>query len=203
MRFYLFALLIFIFTSSNAAVYMQTDKNGNITYSDIPLPQSKEIELPSIINTTPSVQQSSEVITNDSQEEVINHPYTQFSILSPKDQETIQNQPTINVDIALKPNLQKGDKIQLLLDGKLIGDPAASIHLQLPLIERGVHQLYAVIINEKQQVIQQTNPVTIFIHRANLNSSPALKVSEPSSNLMKKIKAGYSSFLSAVIPALT
>src|SRR5437588_8336323 len=65
-------------------------------------------------------------------------PYSTFMIVSPKDQETIQNQPVIPVEITTEPKLQDGDRIQLLLDGKFWGEPAPSTHFEMVQVNRGI-----------------------------------------------------------------
>src|SRR3989338_1403085 len=93
----------------NAAIYQQTDKNGNIVYSDTPLNQNAEkIILPNISEvrssspgqTTPSastIQPQPTLSTKDS----IKKSYTVFSIASPENETTFHNQPVVPVVIKL------------------------------------------------------------------------------------------------------
>ncbi len=171
---YIIAMFIFCFmTPLYAALYMQQDKNGNITYSDMPLNNSKEIEVPNVSSTT-SVPPSSSSTTGAKQSSAIdkNAHYKTFVIVSPKDNETIQNQPTLPVLLKINPALRPGDKILLLVDGKPWGNPQANTYLQAENIERGTHQLSAVLIDKDQVVLQQSNTITIFNHRASANFNP-------------------------------
>jgi len=197
MRYVVLLLLIFHAAISYADIYMQTDKNGNITYSDVPLSNSQKIILPDINSSNSNLQTVPDTTPVDTLEKntvpvtvetAVEQPYTEFAILSPKDQETIQNQPTISVKIALKPALRPGDTIQLLLDGKMTGPQMASTSLGLTLLERGTHQLSAIVLNANQQVLQQTNPITIYVQRANVNTSPAFRNSANKPGFFTRLK---------------
>jgi hypothetical protein len=179
MRYIFLLFSCFAVTVCFADVYMKVDQFGNITYSDAPLHDGKKIEIPSINTSEATVSENtntpSAVNPTVASHENIIAPYTEFSIISPKNGETIQNQITVPVQVNLKPELKTGDKVQLILDGKVTGEPLASTQLQLGLVERGMHQLYAVIIDSSQKVLQKADAITIYVHRANLNSSPAAK----------------------------
>lgn len=177
----LFIALILSLVSYNlfAAIYQQTNANGTVTYSDIPLNSSaKQVDMSSgnkitstatNPNTAPTKPNIAPALPTTSTQ------YTLFNIASPADQASIQNQVTIPVTIAIKPDLQPGDKIQLYLDGKAKGAAAASTQFQLSEIDRGTHQLSAAIINSNQQIIKQTNTITFYNHRASINSIKATK----------------------------
>lgn len=182
MRRILFFLLV-ISLPCHAAIYMQEDENGNIAYSDTPSANSKVLNMPDVESASSEFQVTPELSTSssttaeptssgDATEPTAVNQYRSFAIVSPKDQENIQNQPTLPVEIKTEPALQKGDKIQVLLDGKLTGNPSESTHIELGQLERGTHVLSAIIVNQKQQVLQQTNPITIYVNRVNVNFKP-------------------------------
>jgi hypothetical protein len=66
--------------------------------------------------------------------------------------------------------LQSGDKVQLMVDNKPAGEAVAGTSGILPWIERGAHQVSAVIIDANQKVIKSSNSITIYIQRAGMNS---------------------------------
>lgn len=160
-----------------AAVYQEDNANGTVVYSDIPLnSDAKQIDIPKGNKITSPTSPTNTIDTNNTTlAKTVKIPYSTFIITSPADQDTIQNQITIPVTIEIKPDLQPGDKIQLIVDGKPSGDALPSIHLQLFQIDRGTHQLSAVIIDNNQQVIKKSNNVTIYNHRASVNSIKANK----------------------------
>ncbi len=174
MRYVLF-LLLFITFNSDAAIYQQQDPQGNITYSDVPLSGSKTVTQPqsntSTITQTPS---TPNVSLKKPTTPNANSVYNNFSISIPQDQATIQNQPEFTVKLALEPSLQNGDKIQVILDGQPWGTPEASTAINMPLVDRGSHQLSARIIDKNQQVIKETQTITIYVHHASALNKPAV-----------------------------
>jgi hypothetical protein len=90
-----------------------------------------------------------------------------LEIASPKNQETLQNQqPTIPVIVNVEPSLQNNDKIQIFVDGQPWGPALKSTTFDLPKIDRGTHQIYAVILSDNNEVLKQTTSITIFVHYA-------------------------------------
>jgi len=166
-----------------AEVYRTVDQKGNITYSDSPSGKNSEI-----VNLPPdSSHPSSNATMNNNTENTASDnasppsalqldrkPYTEFSFKSPTDQETIHNQPIINVDFNLKPELQKGDLIQLYMDGAAFDKPVAATHFELKTIDRGTHQLYGVLMDANKTKLAQTMIITIYVHQASLG--PANRV---------------------------
>ncbi len=169
MRYVLMIILLFTSLVCLAAIYFQKDANGNIIYSDTPLTDNAQsINIPSTKHSsTPPV---SPPIPSDTaaKKDIGNKAYTTFFIVSPTDQETIQNQPVITVSINIDPKLQSGDKIQLYVDGKAWGGAEANTQFTLDHIDRGIHQLYAVLLNQNGITIKQSNNVTLYVHYASV-----------------------------------
>jgi hypothetical protein len=173
-------VLIFVTVSAYAAIYQQVDESGNTTYSDMPLNQNaKVVELKSTtipsttdLNASVSTTASTDAKSKDTkapavtaQEEVL-QPYSYFAIDVPKDNDTFQNQRSIPVEVKTTPALQKGDKVQLYLDGNPFGAPQESSHLTLDNVERGSHQISASLVRGGQ-VLRTSQVITLFIHYAN------------------------------------
>lgn len=170
MRIFVLLISIFLCSVIFAEIYKTVDKYGNVSYSDIPSANAQQIELSPVTTVSPptatnATTSSAVVVVNKS----VRKPYTSFVMLSPKDQETIQNQPTITVQTQTDPSLQKGDKIGLLLDGKMQGTPQEGTQFTLVHIDRGAHQLRAVLVDNTGAVIKETPTITIFVHYASVN----------------------------------
>lgn len=188
MKYFLAILLLLNSILCHAAIYMQSDQNGNAVFSDTPLsPNAQKISIgrPQTVSSSTTTEptpeaplvlgahKSSPANKNTKApiaEENVKLPYTVFEIESPKDQDTIQNQPSFPVLMRIEPKLQPGDKVQLFIDGQPWGEPRASAQLQLDLVDRGTHQLYAELIDANGTVLKQTSPITFFNHRAALGS---------------------------------
>ena len=166
----LFLFLITFLVAGAATVYTKIENNGDIVYSDTPVSNGKTMEIQETISTVSTPQNT--VQKDNSQQELQKNPkkdvYSKFLIISPKNQETFQNQREAVIEINLQPELQLGDKIQLVVDGTLYGSPSLSLLQKLGQLDRGMHQIAAAIIRGDQQIIQQSNTVTIYIHYARL-----------------------------------
>jgi len=155
---------------ATAQIYMTVDKNGTTHYSDTPSPNATKIEvlpstnvLQSNTPTTTQVEKLAPVV-----QAAAKQPYTLFTIVTPKDQETIQNQPTITVQVRLDPTLQKGDRILLFLDNQPQGTPQEALQFTLVHIDRGIHQLRAALTDVNGNILKETPTVTIFVHYASV-----------------------------------
>lgn len=182
-RLFIFLLLIPLICIATT-IYTKKDNNGNTTYSDIPFENSTPTVVPEVNSTisspkntaTPSSTTSgnktneSNATTPSEATETIKKPYTLFAIHSPKDQDTFQNQRSIPVNLDIQPELQKGDSIQLYVDGSPYGARQDTPQLQIEQLDRGTHTVYAVLISNSQ-IVKQTNTITIFIHYASLGGS--------------------------------
>jgi hypothetical protein len=173
----LVSLLIFSIICS-AEIYMHTDKNGSVIYSDTPTKDAQIITLSNTSSPPPLASTPTTTNTNLTTEKSTipdqvspRLPYEKFLIDSPLDQQTINNQTSIPVVLLLKPDLQKGDTIQLYLDGTPQQSPASKTNFELSNIERGTHQLSAVLLDENKNTLKQTQTVTIFIHYAHNGAS--------------------------------
>ena len=169
------AILISMISSiAIAGIYMQDDKNGNTVYSDSPLngsakpvtlPKEQAADVSSITSVLPtqSAPQANKADNETGQ-------YKTFSISSPKNEDTIANQPTLNVSIQIDPDLQEGDKIQFYLDGVPRGGPVVTVNTDLGFVERGEHSISAKLFDQNNQVLKESNTVKIYVQRMGVNS---------------------------------
>lgn len=164
---YLAGLLIFFFSYSvYADIYQVVDAKGNITYSDIPSQNAEKIATTSMNVTEtpvtlPSIKQVTKTLPS-----VAKKPYLIFTIASPADQATLQNQESISIILKIEPNLQVGDMIQGYVDGAPTGPISTTNHINLGRITRGTHQVYAILMDDKKNILKQSNTITIFVHNA-------------------------------------
>lgn len=187
MKYFLYLLLLAGLILCSAAIYVTTDKNGHVSYSDVPTPDAKRLDVPvaSVVSVKqPETDTSASVInkkTSANKPEVkaaveagemveVRKPYTSFMISSPVDQQTFQNQRSIPVSVNLVPELQKGDKIQLYINGKAIGLPVESTQLQFDVLERNTYQIHLDLLNAKLEKIKQSNSVTIYVKFATIGN---------------------------------
>lgn len=187
---------------ANADIYRYTDAEGNVVYSDIPNIKAEPIVLPKEnVSRTPVQRKSFSTDTLENQTDSTNlnseepivdtkenrKEYTTFVMLTPRDQETFQNPTEITVSVQVDPPLQKGDLIQYFLDDKPFGTPTTSTVISIPkttsnvgppILERGSYTVSAALLNENNQPIRTTTPVTIFVHYHSINL-PATPIVPP------------------------
>lgn len=180
-------LILLASSTTLAAIYVNQTANGGTEFTDTPNSTSTPLSVPPV-NSITSVRPAAPQSTNNKQtagsatstapsqgEPSSTATYTTFEITSPKDQETLTNQPVIPVQLNVEPNMKPGDKIQLLLDGSPAGTPTGTIYQELGLVERGTHTLGAVIMNSKGESIKQSATITIFVQRNSTILSPAMQ----------------------------
>jgi hypothetical protein len=176
LRYFLLIVFLLISLTCGAAIYMQKDANGDVGYSDMPSGNSTRIDLPPAPVTTfapaiaapakPKKGDKSQATADETADSDQHAQYTAFFISSPAEQQTFQNQRDIGVDISVIPKLQKGDLIQLSVDGNKVGEAAATTHFQVNQLPRGTHQISATLLDENKSVLKQTPAINFFVHYA-------------------------------------
>lgn len=175
-------ILFLLIGTASAGVFRYQDSKGNLIYTDQPRVGEKQaVELPpATVSTTPKVTPEAEVKEKKKKEEPTQShvSYKEFVLASPTDKQTFHNQRSIVMTIALTPVLQEGDKINIVLDGKQYAEitnkdtpKEGAYQSTLNNIDRGSHQLQAVLVNSDGKQIKNTNTITIYVHYAHLGTA--------------------------------
>jgi len=144
-----------------AGLYKGLDADGNVSYSDTPFENSKKITPPPIsVVDAPKVEVKKKAEGIEDKSEAVK--YTRFQITAPTNQQVMWNSDVLSVSMALAPalNVDGGDYIALLLDGKTVVKRSANQLIQLPRVDRGEHKVQALIRNKQGKVIKRTKAVT-------------------------------------------
>jgi len=126
------------------------DANGVTQYSDRPVPGATKVEMytsapapaatPAARPATPAAQGKAAAGVQ----------YQSLEIWQPESGESyFGTDATVNVRMRSEPSLASGDRLLLYLDGKLVEGAANAYEHTLSNLERGVHSLAAVILDEK------------------------------------------------------
>ena len=186
------SLLLILLVSINAVsagVYKGISSDGEVVYSDEPFRELAEFDAPPVavlempdvildkvlseeaakadkVEAAEKSQAESENIQSQAE-----YPYTKFYIKSPKDKETIWNNPDLEVSLHLEPSLNnlKKHKIWLLLDGKPLVDNSVSVSIPTGRLERGEHKLQAQVRDAKGKLIIKTKSIIVYIHYSSAN----------------------------------
>lgn len=91
--------------------------------------------------------------------------YTDFAIRHPNDQGVLRaNSGTVSVEITLRPALQRGHRIVLSMDGKVIAQGPQTA-FRLLNVDRGTHTLEATVEDESGRPAGSTPPISFSLQR--------------------------------------
>lgn len=180
LRFYFtFTALIFSLFFSNIAtaeIYKTVDKNGRITYSDTPPPNTnaKPVELKPI-NTTPAVVATPNYTPTPTQN--MDSPPYQVQLIAPINGTTLMpNERSVTLSASLNQNLQNGDVFVYKIDGEIITKTTEfSYSYNEP--PRGEHSLTVEVVNTEGTTLAQSNAINLSVIRplVKQKSNPAPK----------------------------
>lgn len=188
-------LLIFILPAQ-AEIYRWVDDDGNVVFSDEPHANAEKIEVsPSTVYTP---QENIEDADEDDdilklspdepptvEEAQPAVPDYQLRIVAPANDESIWvNNGNVTVDMIVEPQLdaERGDLIELQLDGSQVATPQAGTTFQLNNLSRGTHNLSAHVIDSNGNRLTTSANVTFHLHRASVLNRPAQNPGQNSAN---------------------
>ena len=161
-RSLLIPALLLTFTV-DAGLYKGLDNEGNVVYSDQPFDDAKKFTPPSL--TVFDAPKTKAKKKTDKEEKTVEFKYTDFDIVSPKNNQTIRNEANPTATLQLKPalNTAEGHNIWLLMDGKPLVKNSQSTSLQMGRAGRGAHQLQAQVKDKQGKIIARTRAIVIHI----------------------------------------
>jgi len=159
-------------TAGAETVYRQKEKDGSVSFSDRPQSrEAKAVKLAPVSSYKPPTRNTNTQLPPPPT--AASSGYDSIDIVSPKSEETFRDQyGVIPVVVGLSPSLREGHNVQLLLDGKSIGEPQRVTSFTLSGVERGAHQIEVHIVDSQGKVIATAAPVTFFLHRPRTNMVP-------------------------------
>jgi len=153
---------MFFITVVQAEVYKHTDKDGNTSFSDTRTSGAKKIVVPPVMTyTPPKVEEQKQETAQALEEESVDAriPYQQLAVTYPENQGTVRsNQGELKVAYTIAPNLQLGDKVELILDEeRREGMNVGGLH-------RGEHTLRVQVVNEAGEIQISSSAVVFHLH---------------------------------------
>ncbi len=173
---------------ANAGVYKGVSSDGEVVYSDVPFRASAEfiappiavLEMPDVILDKVLTEEAVKAKKTEAdkmaaaqaetgKKEILRqaeYPYTKFYIKSPKDKQSIWNNPELAVSLHLTPSLNnvKKHKIWLLLDGEPLVKNSISMSIPTGRLDRGEHKLQAQVRDSKGKLLIKTKTIVVYIH---------------------------------------
>ena len=150
---------------ATAEVYRVINENGTVTYTDNPPagdPSVESVDLPTInTQSAPAIPTTVKKVAAEEQT-----GYQKIAILTPTQGSTIPpGHQEVTIQIALTPALQTGHLIQLLFNGQHYGPPSSSTTFHIGSLVRGEHSIKAHILDSKNNIVGQSNSITIYVKR--------------------------------------
>jgi hypothetical protein len=149
-----------------AEVYRSVDEHGNVVYSDQPSPGAELIKAPPISTISlPPIENAQEPTAPAAPPP---KQYLSFAIIAPTQDATVRdNTGAVQVGLLVEPSIdrERGHRLQLFLDGKPLGEPGLATEIGLTDVDRGTHELKAVIIDREGRSVASTQTVTFHLHR--------------------------------------
>jgi hypothetical protein len=136
---------------SRRELWTWKDANGVTQYSDRPVPGAKRVELTTSAPAPSAAAPAAARATTAAKPATpAAAQYQSLEIWQPENGETFFGaDATVNVRMRSEPSLAANDRLLLYLDGKLVEGAANSYEHTLANLERGVHSLAAVILDDK------------------------------------------------------
>jgi hypothetical protein len=159
-----------------APAWRWVDANGQVHYSDTPVPGATQIELSGAqgFGSSTTSQQSA---PNKSPGQAPAKPtgpaqsYRAFNIVSPKQQETLWNVGTVvNVDVELDPPLAPNHLLDVYVDGARRNLNTPSTNLALEDIYRGVHTIQAVVVDQSGAEVIRSLATTFMVQQSSIQN---------------------------------
>jgi len=163
-------------TAVAADIYRWVDDNGNEVYSDEPVENAEKIELQESMTYSPvQIPVVTDSATTSVEQEISDesevNPNYKLTIVAPEDDAGIRiNNGNVTVNLQVQPALvpERGDLIQLYLDGLPAGTPMPQLSFMLENLDRGTHKLSAVVLNASGEVIAQSETTSFHLQRTSL-----------------------------------
>ena len=179
MRKLLFTIIIFPIAAFAVDTYRWTDEQGVVHYSDKPHPGAEVIQLREAQSySTPPLERASALSRSrdDGTTQAADAgAYESLSITSPTAEEVLWNLGgTLNVNMSLRPRLQRGHAIELYYDGTLVSPPRARrLSYQVNDVNRGEHSLRAQIVDASGNTLTGSDTIKFYVQQTAIRQGPA------------------------------
>ncbi len=164
-RLIILVTLLAAFTVS-AQVYRTVDENGNVVFTDTPPTTDAEQVTINPTNTTPATEIREPEPAPVAEEEVIEEVEYSVTITAPQDGGTIpMGTGSFTVIASVSPGLEKGESLQLLMNGTAEGAPQTQNSWDLVNVRRGEHSIVVARYGADGNVQASSAPVGILVLR--------------------------------------
>jgi hypothetical protein len=164
--------VLFVTPLSAAPAWTWVDNDGQVHYSDRPVPGARQINLPGAQGFS-APQQAAPAPSQTAAAAPLRPAasYRTFNIVSPAQEATLWNiGGNLAVQIALDPALQTGHLIDLVLDGQRLDLNSRSTEFTLTDVFRGVHVLQAMVIDSSGSELLRSLTTTFMVQQTSIQN---------------------------------
>lgn len=156
-----------------ADVYKTTDKNGNVTYTDLPPAHSdaKQVELPTV-NTVPHIQPMPGYSYGFNVQAPQAGDPLQIELRNPSNGTTLMpEERSINIEVSINQQLPEDYVIAYFLDDTII-EKSKETTATINEPPRGEHKISAEIIDSKGSSYAKSSTNTVIVMRPSIKQKP-------------------------------
>lgn len=166
-----------VVTPAAAEVYRWVDDQGQVHFSDEPRDGAEPIDVgePTVVESLPIPEgadpkddaASGSGPGTDDDAAVAQTPW-RIAIAAPSDEATVRdNQGKVQVVLNVRPRFSEDHRILILVDGSPYREgPFTSTDVTLSGIDRGAHELQALLRDDSGRVLARSSTVTVYVHQA-------------------------------------
>ncbi len=153
---------------AGTTLYRWVDATGTVHYSDTPVPGAEKMEIAGALrtNSTPARPLDD---TSPVARPVAGVQYTRLAITSPEDGAAYSNIQTIAVQATLEPALAPNHALYFVVDGHQ--QPPSGLAASIEVF-RGEHTVVATVVDENNQALFTSAPVTFSVHNTSVAKPP-------------------------------
>lgn len=184
MRKWLILLSALTATTAQAApAWRWVDQNGQVHYSDRPVPGATQIELAGAQGFGAPAASRTAQAQPPATPPAATAPYTSVDILSPTEQETLRGTGgSVTVRVAFEPALRPAHRYDLLLDGQRRNLNTATPSVTLPDVFRGQHTLQVIVLDTTGRELMRSPARTFFIQQVSTQNPNSPLGRRPAAN---------------------
>ena len=181
MRKWLILLSTLLVTAaSGAPAWTWVDADGQVHYSDRPVPGARQIELIGAQGFGASTARPAPATPAGAQPTpgTARAPYRAINISSPEEQQTLWNIGTmLSVQVEMDPPLSTEHRVDLILDGQRRNLNTASLQMTVHDVFRGTHTLQVVVIDAVGAEVMRSPTRNFFVQQNSIQnpSSPIVQ----------------------------
>lgn len=154
-------MLLLVAVAAPAAVYRYVDENGQIHFTDSPVPGADPMDLPEAQTYSPADLPPPPPLGDMGDR----FQYGSITIAQPQPEATFRSaERTVPVRVAVQPSLRESDRIMIYLDGEpALPAPSRSGRAVLKVTARGTHHVSAAVIDSSGEPIGRSESVEFYM----------------------------------------